>query len=187
MWDSVLCNWDLEAYLRSLFQLESGYYSLFWLVMPLKCWWTSWPSLPVASVNARKTQDADGCTIVCLKSWASYSTVIYTYHQQLMESVGSNGSLSLAFMMNVTDWQFLSNSHNVIAAHIVMLSSKCCSRNFSAISTTDPAVSTCLAILWLKYFSSVIWQGFCSMIPVQWLWNIHFSRWFESKLMEPWS
>jgi hypothetical protein len=41
--------------------------------------------------------------LVCLKSLASYSTVIYTYHQQLMESVGSNGSLLLAFMMNVTD------------------------------------------------------------------------------------
>jgi len=108
--------------------------------------------------------------LVCLKSLASYSTVIYTYHQQLMESVGSNGSLLLAFMMNVTDWQFVSNSHKVMTAHIVMLSSKCCSRNFSAISTTMRSCSEHMfgyfvaQVFFICYLTGLLFHDTCAVI-----------------------
>jgi hypothetical protein len=46
---------------------------------------------------------------------------IYTYCWELMKSVGSHGSLSLPFMMKVMVCHFVSDSHEVMTALIVVL------------------------------------------------------------------
>jgi uncharacterized membrane protein YkvI len=47
--------------------------------------------------------------------------LIYTHCWELMNSVGSHGSSSLLFVMKVTVCHFVSNSHEVMTALIVML------------------------------------------------------------------
>jgi hypothetical protein len=47
--------------------------------------------------------------------------LIYTHCWELMNSVGSHGSLSLPFMMKVMVCHFVSDSHEVMAALIVIL------------------------------------------------------------------
>jgi len=47
--------------------------------------------------------------------------LIYTHCWELMNSVGSHGSLSLLFVMKVMFCHFVSNSHEVMTALIVML------------------------------------------------------------------
>jgi hypothetical protein len=49
--------------------------------------------------------------------------LIYTHCWELMNSVGSHGSLSLPFMMKVMVCHFVSNSHEVMTALIVVLPS----------------------------------------------------------------
>jgi hypothetical protein len=46
---------------------------------------------------------------------------IYTHYWELMNLVGSHGSLSLLFMMKVMVCHFVSNSHEVMIALIVVL------------------------------------------------------------------
>jgi hypothetical protein len=60
--------------------------------------------------------------------------LIYTYHQELMTSVGSHVSSSLLFVIKVMVWHFVSSSHMVMIEVIVMLPSNCCCGDFSAIS-----------------------------------------------------
>jgi hypothetical protein len=50
-----------------------------------------------------------------------YYMLIYTHCWELMNSVGSHGSLSLPFMMKVMVCHFVSDSHEVMTALIVML------------------------------------------------------------------
>lgn len=52
------------------------------------------------------------------KFWADYYTVICTHFISRLKSVGSNGSNSLPFMMKVTVWFFVSDTHKVIIALI---------------------------------------------------------------------
>ncbi len=47
--------------------------------------------------------------------------LIYTHCWELMNLVGSHGSLSLPFMMKVMDCHFMSDSHEVMTALIVVL------------------------------------------------------------------
>ncbi len=47
--------------------------------------------------------------------------LIYTHCWELMNSVGSHGSSSLLFVMKVMVCYFVSNSHEVMTALIVML------------------------------------------------------------------
>jgi hypothetical protein len=47
--------------------------------------------------------------------------LIYTHCWELMNSVGSHGSLLLPFVMKVMVCQFVSNSHEVMTALIVVL------------------------------------------------------------------
>jgi hypothetical protein len=47
--------------------------------------------------------------------------LIYTHSRELMNSVGSHGSLSLLFVMMVMVCHFVSNSHEVMTALIVVL------------------------------------------------------------------
>jgi hypothetical protein len=47
--------------------------------------------------------------------------LIYTHCWELINSVGSHGSLSLPFVMKVMVCHFVSNSHEVMTALIVML------------------------------------------------------------------
>jgi hypothetical protein len=47
--------------------------------------------------------------------------LIYTHCWELMNSVGSHGSLSLPFMMKVMVCHFVSDSHEVMTALIVVL------------------------------------------------------------------
>ncbi len=51
--------------------------------------------------------------------WLLYPT--YTHQWELMNSVGSHGSLSLLFMMKVMIWHFVGASHKVMTALIVLL------------------------------------------------------------------
>jgi hypothetical protein len=57
------------------------------------------------------------------KFWADYYIPIYTHLQELMKLVGSHGSSSLLFLMKVTIWHFVSKSHKVMTARIVILCS----------------------------------------------------------------
>jgi hypothetical protein len=54
----------------------------------------------------------------------------------MMMSVGSHGTASLLFVMKVTVWYFLSDSHKVMIALAVILPSNCCCfcGDFSGIS-----------------------------------------------------
>jgi hypothetical protein len=53
--------------------------------------------------------------------WEDYYMLIYTHCWELMNSVGSHGSLSLPFAMKVMVCHFVSNSHEVMTALIVLL------------------------------------------------------------------
>jgi hypothetical protein len=53
--------------------------------------------------------------------WEDYYMLIYTHCWELMNSVGSHGSLSLLFVMKVMVCHFVSDSHEVMTALIVVL------------------------------------------------------------------
>jgi hypothetical protein len=57
----------------------------------------------------------------CPSFWEDYYMLIYTPCQELMNSVGSHGSLSLPFVMKVMVWNFVSDSHEVMTTLIVVL------------------------------------------------------------------
>jgi hypothetical protein len=59
--------------------------------------------------------------MVCPSFWADYYIFIYTHCWELMNLVGSHGSSSLLFMMKVMVCHFVSDSHEVMTALIVML------------------------------------------------------------------
>jgi hypothetical protein len=59
--------------------------------------------------------------MVCSSFWADYYLLIYTHCWELMNLVGSHGSSSLPFVMKVMVCYFVSNSHEVMTALIVML------------------------------------------------------------------
>ncbi len=61
------------------------------------------------------------CIMVCPSFWEDYYTLIYTHCWELMNSVGSHGSLSLLFVMKVMVCPFVSDSHEVMTALIVVL------------------------------------------------------------------
>jgi hypothetical protein len=56
-------------------------------------------SLPIASQNAKGTQDAYVYIMVFLKFWADHLILMYTPSRDLVKSVGSHGSLSLLNMV----------------------------------------------------------------------------------------
>jgi hypothetical protein len=58
--------------------------------------------------------------MVCPSFWADYM-LIYTHYWELMNLVGSHGSLSLPFVMKVMVCHFVSASHEVMTALIVVL------------------------------------------------------------------
>jgi hypothetical protein len=59
--------------------------------------------------------------MVCPSFWEDYYMLIYTHCWELMNSVGSHGSLSLPFVMKVMVCHFVSDSHEVMTALIVVL------------------------------------------------------------------
>jgi hypothetical protein len=59
--------------------------------------------------------------MVCPSFWADYYMFIYTHCSEPMNSVGSHGSSSLPFMMKVMFCHFVSDSHEVMTALIVVL------------------------------------------------------------------
>jgi hypothetical protein len=61
------------------------------------------------------------CIMVCPSFWEDYYMLIYTHCWELMNSVGSHGSLSPLFMMKVMVCHFVSDSPEVMTALIVML------------------------------------------------------------------
>jgi hypothetical protein len=61
------------------------------------------------------------CIMVCPSFWEDYYMLIYTHCWELMNSVGSHGSSSLPFVMKVMVCHFVSDSHEVMTALIVML------------------------------------------------------------------
>ncbi len=61
------------------------------------------------------------CIMVCPSFWEDYYMLIYTHYWELMNSVGSHGSSSLSFVMNVMVCHFVSDSHEVMTALTVVL------------------------------------------------------------------
>jgi hypothetical protein len=59
--------------------------------------------------------------MVCPSFWEDYYMLIYTHCWELMNSVGSHGSLSLLFVVKVMVCHFVSDSHEVMTALIVVL------------------------------------------------------------------
>jgi hypothetical protein len=59
--------------------------------------------------------------MVCPSFWEDYYMLIYTHCWELMNSVGSHGSLSLPFMMKAMVCPFVSDCHEVMTALIVVL------------------------------------------------------------------
>jgi len=59
--------------------------------------------------------------MVCPSFWEDYYMLIYTHRWELRNSAGSHGSLSLPFMMKVRVCHFVSDSHEVMTALIVVL------------------------------------------------------------------
>jgi hypothetical protein len=59
--------------------------------------------------------------MVCPSFWEDYYMLIYTHCWELMNSAGSHGSSSLPFVMKVMVCHFVSNSHEVMTALIVVL------------------------------------------------------------------
>jgi hypothetical protein len=59
--------------------------------------------------------------MVCPSFWEDYYMLIYTHCWELMNSVGSHGSSSLPFVMKVMVCHFVSDSHEVMTALIVVL------------------------------------------------------------------
>jgi hypothetical protein len=60
--------------------------------------------------------------------------LIYTHFWELMNSVGSHGSSSLPFMMKVMVCHFVSDSHEVMTA-LIVVTFNCCCGDFSATSS----------------------------------------------------
>jgi hypothetical protein len=58
--------------------------------------------------------------MVCSSFWADYYMLIYIHCWELMNLVGSHGSSSLPIMMKVTVCHFVSDSHEVMTALIVV-------------------------------------------------------------------
>jgi hypothetical protein len=58
--------------------------------------------------------------MVCPSFWADYYMLIYINCWELMNSVGSHGSSSLLFVMKVMVCHFVSDSHEVMTALIVV-------------------------------------------------------------------
>ncbi len=78
----------------------------------------------IGSLNTRKGNRNSGrrlCIMVCPSFWEGYYMLIYTHCWELMNSVGSHGSSSLLFMMKVMVCHFVSDSHEVMTALIVVL------------------------------------------------------------------
>jgi hypothetical protein len=61
------------------------------------------------------------CIMVCPSFWEDYYMLIYTHCWELMNSVGNHGSSSLPFVMKVMVCHFVSDSHEVMTALIVVL------------------------------------------------------------------
>jgi hypothetical protein len=92
-----------------------------------------------------------------------------THHWQLMKLVGGRGSWSLLFMMEVLVWNFMSDTHEVMTAFIlivlvsvslyltVQLYSKCCCGVLSAIS-----------VMWFFCIVLIINQS-CSFPKTNWV------------------
>jgi hypothetical protein len=59
--------------------------------------------------------------MVCPSFWEHYYMLIYTHCWELMNSVGSHGSLSLPFVMKVMVCHLVSDSYEVMTALIVVL------------------------------------------------------------------
>jgi hypothetical protein len=59
--------------------------------------------------------------MVCPSFWADYYMLIYTHWWELMNSVGRDGTSSLPVIMKVMVCHFVSDSHEVMTALIVML------------------------------------------------------------------
>jgi hypothetical protein len=59
--------------------------------------------------------------MVCPSFWEDYYMLIYTHCWEVMNSVGSHGSLLLLFVMKVMVCHFVSDSHEVMTALIVVL------------------------------------------------------------------
>jgi len=61
--------------------------------------------------------------------------LIYTHSWELMNSVGSHGSLSLPFVMKVMVCRFVSDCHEVMTA-LIGVTYNCCCGDFSATSSS---------------------------------------------------
>jgi hypothetical protein len=59
-----------------------------------------------------------------------YYILIYTHCLELMQSMGTSGNSFVLFITKVMVWLYISNSHKIKIALIIMLPSNCCFEDF---------------------------------------------------------
>jgi len=93
------------------------------------------------------------CIILCPTFWADHSIFFYTHHQELAKSLVSQCSSSLLFMIKVMVWHFVSDSHKVMTALIVVL----CSIAIAEISLQF--LKYLFPITWTRWVSYLFWTS----------------------------
>ncbi len=79
--------------------------------------------------NGIKTQDLFLYNVL----WSfgvDYYILIYTHCLELMQSMGTSGNSFVLFITKVMVWLYISNSHKIKIALIIMLPSNCCFEDF---------------------------------------------------------
>jgi hypothetical protein len=98
------------------------------------------------------------CIMVCPSFGADYYMLIYTHCWEVMNSVGSHRSSSLPFVMKVMVCHFVSDSHEVMTALIVVLPLIVVCGNFSATSSSFHFLLVFLSLS--SVFFSFLFFGF---------------------------
>ncbi len=111
----------LKSGLTSLSQFGLGYYELLVSAMPQRLLDYIMSECSHCFQKGNRNSGRRLCIMVRPSFWEDYYMLIYTHCWELMNSVGSHGSLSLLFVMKVMVCHFVSNSHEVMTALIVVL------------------------------------------------------------------
>jgi hypothetical protein len=125
VWQANLWRrWDIWNTFTSI-SLVKSWHTSSWYLQDMTMYISSKVLLIIESSHCfRKGNRNSGrrlCIMVCPSSWEDYYMLIYTHCWELMISVGSHGSLSLPFVMKVMVCHFVSDSHEVMTALIVVL------------------------------------------------------------------
>jgi hypothetical protein len=89
---------------------------------------------PITSRTCDRNLGHRFCIMVLPKFWVDYCILAYTRLCELMKSRGSHWQLVTAICDELMVWHFVSNSHKVMTALVVMCPSNCRCGDISAIS-----------------------------------------------------